>query len=313
VVLAVEQEDQHWVEASLLRRLVALEVSDIEMPELRPTRARSKGQSDTGDGKNAARPVATDSADTKSGRDKVFVRVRRKDSRVLVELWYRGEFGGQRQLSSASGPQVIARRIALAAGELARRLRDYRVASLQRGRKKQSKAEQLQRRGLPIYALPNLAPALVLSRTGGDWWFIGPELMIGLSANNGARLALSFAAFAVSPLKAEGALAEWFEMGLRPGYDVRLTPASHLSFNLDATLASFHAFGSAFPKRQDALVPRVGADVRVLYQLSRQVEFNVGINAGLLLRQLSFGDVPSLGREWLGLRLGVSLTPTGAW
>src|SRR5258706_16211119 len=107
VVIEIDSAAEHWVDARSARRLIPLELSDVDVPPAPALR----------------RAAAT-----------LFFRVLgRPDGALRVELWERGEFHGARVLSaSGENAQLVARRVTLAAAELGRRLSRKRQAQLER-------------------------------------------------------------------------------------------------------------------------------------------------------------------------------------
>jgi hypothetical protein len=143
-VLEIESEELGWVEPKVVRRLVALELADLHVPAPKGARGRSV-------------------------RGGLFVRVLRYETQMVVELWERGELAGQRRLTSEGSSQVRARRIALAAGEIARRLREQRLVDERKSRRRAVKQAQeaALRRGVPIYALGGARNLSVAQRRAG--------------------------------------------------------------------------------------------------------------------------------------------------
>src|SRR5690606_15538728 len=95
--LAEQQVDQR-----LVQRLVALELSDVEVPP----------------------PAAATTASETPG---LYVRIIADDKKMTVELWDRGQLQGLRRLSLQGSQLLRARRIALASGVLVRQLRERRL------------------------------------------------------------------------------------------------------------------------------------------------------------------------------------------
>jgi hypothetical protein len=295
-VLEIADEDSGWVEAKMVRRLVTLELADVSVPE--------------------------PSGRLRSARPGLFVRVLRFDTQTVVELWHRGELFGQRRLTIAGSPQVRARRIALAAGELARGLRERRLLEEKKARKRNAKQalDASQRRGLPIYALPAVTPAVYLGVLGpGDVWWWGPELGVTLSSAKGPLLGLRGAAlFAATPgISALRGLELW-EIGLAPGYAWRLNSTTRLAFALDASAAVVRALGSVrlLSGGTTTWTARGGFELRLVTKLTRTVELFAGPELGVVLRPVLAADEAGqdrFGGVWSGLRLGVAFTPQGAW
>ncbi|HYP90384.1 MAG TPA: hypothetical protein VEQ59_19565, partial [Polyangiaceae bacterium] len=101
VVVEIDLGAERLVDARSARRLVPLELADVALPT------------------------------TSRGTPVLFFRVLGRDAGTLrLELWERGEFHGARTLSGAGeNPQLVARRVALAAAELGRRLARKREAT----------------------------------------------------------------------------------------------------------------------------------------------------------------------------------------
>jgi len=275
-----------------VRRLVQLELSDVEVPR---------------------RPEDPDVA--------LFVRVLAEgEGRIRVELWERGDQHGARRVSGTSGgSQLVARRVALAAAELARGLREKRRA-LERKRAAEERrkllAEQAERERT-LDGPRALRPALAATFVGGDLTLLGPSLDGQIHVAGATRLDLE-ASLGIGRTRAPEASTEAFELGLGPAYRL---PVRALALELDFSAfakAGVLSFGDIagvddIPGEKQTWWARAGAVTAVELRLSRTTRLSAGFALGAVLRRvpvtLADGSELRLGGLFLGAELGVVLTP----
>ena len=280
------------LDARATRRLVALELADIDVP-VPPAYKR------------ASAPL--------------FFRVLLVGEDVRVELWERGEYHGARVVSgSNAGGQLGARRVALAAAELARRLQRKRQVQAERDRaaeraRREFAADQARRALDGPFAL---RPSLELATIGRfDATLIGPRLLGQWTFAPHTRIDAGFAWLAGSaPAQAN---AEWLELSIAPMH--RFSPAE--SFDLDLGLSVAAAWlrlakvraVDAIPDQTETWSARAAFTARLEPRLSRRVRLSVGAEAGLVLREIPYQPLVAgaqrLSGSWLGLGLGVVYTP----
>lgn len=295
-VIEIQDEEQGWVEGKVVRRLVSLELADIQLPK-----------------EKAAHGPAFDG---------VYLRVLRLDTQMVVELWYRAELQAQRRLTSTGGAPVRARRIALAAEEMARRLRDKRLVEERRNRRR-SRAQAVAAATYPVVipAELTLSSAIQGATIGtGSAWLVGPQLGFALRAQRGPRLAITAAQLVgFTPGLAAASELLWWELALSPGYAFTLSPTTSGHVGLSAAAAALHVNGSR-QTLDGAWSARAGLDVGGSLRLSARARMTLGAEAGFVLRPVRV-EAPSglaslnglsserLGGTWLGVKLGLTLLP----
>jgi len=290
VVVEISDSAESLLDARATRRLVQLELSEIEVPPA-----------------------------NKRARTALFFRVLQVGSEVRVELWERGEYHGARVVagSNAAG-QLGARRVALAAAELARRLQKKRRVQAERERLAElARAEEAARQArraldgpfalrssLELASIGDFAAALVGPRVVGQW-----------TLAQRTRIEGGFAWLAGSA--PASASAEWLELSLAPMQRVALAETVDLDFGVTVAaawlrLGKVHGV-DAILDQNETWSARATAVVRLEPRLSRQVRLSLGADAGLLLRQVRFqsqsDSAERLHGGWLGLGLGVVFTP----
>ncbi|MEO8902664.1 MAG: hypothetical protein ABI627_14150 [Polyangiaceae bacterium] len=290
VLVEISDGAETLLDARAARHLVALELSDIHVLEL-----------------NNRAPMP------------LFFRVVQQGLDLRVELWQRGEFHGARLVSgTTSGGQLSARRVALAAAELARRLHKKRHAQVERERaealtRAEARAQEA-RHALdgPLAARPSLAFASVGSMAAT---LAGPRLLGEWTFARHTRLDAGFAWLAGSA--PDAAKAEWLELSVSPSRRLQLADGFDLDLGVNLAAAWVrlaHVRGvDAILDQSETWSARATALVRLEPMLSRQLRLSIGAEAGLLLREIPFqplsGGTDRLRGMWLGLDLGVVFTP----
>ncbi|MET0794327.1 MAG: hypothetical protein ABW061_22585 [Polyangiaceae bacterium] len=280
------------LDARATRRLVALELADIDVPP----------------------PVAY-----KRVAATLFFRVVMVGQDVRVELWERGEYHGARVVSGTNAAgQLGARRVALAAAELARRLQRKRQMQAERERAAERVREQLAaeqaRRALdgPLA----LRPSLELASIGRmDATLLGPRLLGQWTFAQRTRIDAGFSWLAGSAPRA--ANIEWLELSVAPMRRFSLAETLDLDLGLSVAaawlrMAKVRAV-DAIPDQSETWSARAALVARLEPRLSRQVRFSLGVEAGLVLREIPYqptnGDAQRLAGPWLSLGAGVVYTP----
>jgi len=266
-VVEVERATQDWVDGALARRLVVLELSDVDVP-------------------------APLDAQTKSRSPGLYVRILEAEDRLVVELWDRGELQGQRRLSLSGSPPLMARRIALAAGELARRLRERRLTEARAHKRRLQREEERRRRPqfVPIWGRPFLrASASVAVTTGGKALVFGPQLVGGLRLHRGPELAVGVGLF-TGPLTdiAGDPWLEWYEVQLRPSYPMQFDWGT-LRVGPLLSVASVHLVDASRDeagRHSETWSGKAALDVAWAWRLGGHRALEVGVEAGALLRRV---------------------------
>ena len=290
VVVEIDSSAERVVDARSARRLVPLELSDVAVP--------------AGSG---VRGVTV-----------LFFRVLgRVDGSLRIELWERGEFHGARSLSGAGeNPQLVARRVALAAAELGRRLARKREASLARderlrqSRAARARAERDRTQEGPVA----LRSELALGAVPGRLLLFGQRVTGELSLRGPLRLDVGGELWAGS--LSPRLRAELEAVSLGPAYRLLLGRRLDLDFGLQAAalLIQVPAARSldAVPGQDSSWTARLSGATRLELGISRQVRALLGVEAGALLRSVSYASSTESERLrgfWWSGTLGVVITP----
>lgn len=292
VVVEIGDSAEALLDARATRRLVQLELSEIEVPP---------------------------ASGNKRTHAPLFFRVVQVGHDIRVELWERGEYHGARVVSGSNAAgQLGARRVALAAAELARRLQKKRRMQADRERVAElARAEEAAREARRALDGPfALRSSLEVASIGQfDALLAGPRLLGQWTFAQRTRIEGGFAWLAGSaPAFAH---AEWLELSLAPMQRVALAETVDLDLGLTVAaawlrLGKVHGV-DAILDQNETWSARAAAVVRLEPRLSRQVRLSIGADAGLLLRQVRFqsqtGSAERLHGAWLGLGLGVVFTP----
>jgi hypothetical protein len=290
VAIEIEPRVEAALDARAARRLIQLELSEVVVP-----------------------PRAGDA------EAELFVRVLPgAGGQLRVELWERGEQHGARLVSGVqSTPSVAARRVALAAAELARGLKQKRRLLAVATERARLRAEREAR----LRASRTLDGPVAL-RVGGEgvWgrhlWLAGPTLDGELGVLGRLRLDVG-AAWTFGRLTPRGTDVE--ALAFRVGPARRFVLGSHTDLDLgvrgEAHLLTFHGVHGVDQmrgERQTWSVRLLGA-ARLERRLSRGVRLELGALGGAALRRvpvtLADGRALRLGGGLLGAELALVLTP----
>jgi hypothetical protein len=248
----------------------------------------------------------------------LFYRVLATDPQTIrVELWERGEFHGARKVSLAQGTaQILARRIALAAAELARRLRRKRLAEAAQPKKDPN----LDSAGAGVdqarVAFGAGAGAVLLGP--GDAMLLGPQLGAELRFASGARLGLGSAWLLGSAVGLDGSPPmEWLELSLSPSYALKLTRGLELALGAGFAAASLHvndvAAVDGIDGQEQSWSARAALELLLEARLGHGLGLRAGSDAGVVLRRIPVQDAGGgkdrLGGLWLGGSLGLFFDP----
>jgi hypothetical protein len=293
VVVEVDTAAERWIDARAVRRLIRLELADVEVP---------------------AAPDVASSA--------LFYRVL-GDARgfIELELWERGTLHGNRRVSSAErGGHLFARRVALAAAELARSLRQQRLARRRLEARRRAR-ERDQRARLHARTLegPIALRAGVLAGRGEGQTTFGSGLTLGATLLGATRLDLG-ARWLGTELDHDRGRWTALELSLGPAHRFRLTPALDLDAGALLTAAVLRATGvrgvDAIAGQDETWTARAAVALRLEPRLSRAVRASFGVEGGHLLRAipltLADGQALDLRGPYAQLELGLVLTPESA-
>ena len=290
VLVEISDGAETLLDARATRRLLALELSEITVAEL---------------DKRPPMPL--------------FFRVVQLGPDLRVELWQRGEFHGARVVSgTSSGGQLSARRVALAAAELARRLQKKRQMQAERERL-DAAARALARARDARRTLDGplaLRPSLLIADVGRmSLLLVGPRLLSQWTFAPRTRLDAGFSWLAGSA--PDASKGEWLELSVTPSHRVPLGETLDLDLGVSVAaawvrFARVRAVDSILDQNE-TWSARAGALARLEPRLTKQLRLSFGIEAGLLLREIPFeplnGDSDRLRGMWLGLDAGVVFTP----
>lgn len=290
VLVEIDAAAERLVDPRSARRLVSLELADVSVPS---------------SGTQRSAPV-------------LFFRILgRSDGNLRIELWERGEFHGARALSGVgANPQLVARRVALAAAELGRRLArkreatNARDAKQRRAREAREREERARTQDGPLALRPELAVAGVPGRA----WLLGQRLTGELTLRRSLRLDVGaelWTAWLEPSLH-----AELQAVTLAPAYRLALTRSLDLDLSARAAalLAQVPTATSldGITNQNSSWTARAAGAARLELRLSRQLRAGVGLEAGALLRDVSYGfrdRTAQLGGAWWSASLGVVFTP----
>jgi hypothetical protein len=277
------------LDARAVRRLVPLELADVDVPP---------------------RPGDSNVA--------LFVRVlSARQDELRVELWERGESHGARTVAGARGsPALTSRRVALAAAELARGLRQRRIQLARQAEKTERRRELRERIERDRTLDGPRALRVGLGATAGEGLaLVGPALDAELHVYGATRIDLG-AAWSIGLVDWRDAAEAWavragparrFVLGSRTDLDLGLrAEASVLSFPKSAAVD-----GSA--GQEQSWAARIEGAARFQPRLARALRLSLGVVFGGLLRRPSIdplaGDSILPGRLYVGTELALVLTP----
>jgi hypothetical protein len=290
IVVEIDGAAERLVDARSARRLVPLELSDVTVPV------------------GATRPTPA-----------LFFRVLgRPDGSLRIELWERGEYHGQRALSArGENPQLVARRVALAAAELCRRLARKREAGLARdlrlrqNREARETAERERTQDGPLAVRSELG----FAATPGQLQLFGSRLAAETSLRGPLRLDFGAELWGGRLTPQLGVLLEGVSLG--PAYRLVLTPQLDLDVAGRAAALLLQAPQAqsldAVPEQNSSWTTRIDAAARLQLRLTRQVRVALGGEFGALLRSVSFVtpqlEPRRLEGTWWGASLALVVTP----
>lgn len=287
--MEIDPAAERLVDARSARRLVPLELADVSVPP-----------------SSAARGVPA-----------LFFRVLgRPDGSLRIELWERGEYHGARVLSGAGeNPQLFARRVALAAAELGRRLARKREASLAREAQLQKSREQRLRiwrertQEGPLALRSEFTAGLVTSEA----WLAGTRLAGEIGLHGALRLDVGAELWGAVLRSNRRAELEGVTLG--PAYRFVLGPGVDLDVGVRAAALLVQVPTATMldgvSDQNSSWTARLDGAVRLQFRITRQLRAGFGIEYGALLRDVSYvaGARDKLGGTWAGLSLSLVATP----
>lgn len=298
VLVEIDVAAERLVDARSTRRLVPLELADVAVP-------------------------ASSSASDERRAPVLFFRVLGGPGATLrVELWDSGEFHGARTLNGAGeNPQLVARRVALAAAELGRRLARKRSATLAReARLREAKLmrereERERTQEGPVALRSELAAAWV----PGKLQALGPNLTGELTLRGSLRLDVGASLLAGRLAGGAAGRLETLLEGLSIGPSYRLVLGRSVDLDLGAAATAYllqvpsASSLDAIDDQDSSWTARASGSARLELRLSRQVRASFGGEVGGLLRRVPYsadGSKPLyLDGVWWGASIGVVVTP----
>jgi len=237
---------------------------------------------------------------------------------LRVELWELGKQYGARSVSTVGSDNLKARRIALAAAELARRLRQQRLVEIAAEKApKGGEDEDAKRALLPIYGRFTWDAGVRAAGIGpASAWVVGPSIDATLRFSSGPRLSLG-AAWLVgqAPEFGSSASARWAEATLTYLHGFQLSPSFELSAGLTAAAGAVRISEPNGPASAplDTWSSRAGLLVRAELRIARVLTLSAGPDVGVVLSPISAtydeGDQHRIGGIWLGGALTVTIDP----
>jgi hypothetical protein len=289
VVVEIGAKAEQQVDPLFTRRLLQLELSDVEVPP-EPTREKASWSS-------------------------LFYRVLATEpDKLRVELWERGEFHGARTVNVTRGStQLHARRIALAAAELARGLRQRRLARAALPEKPNGNGA-VHARGSGARLL--LDAGLRGAASGSAKSVLaGPELGALVRFDGGLDLELS-AAWLFGEMRGLSGpvVAVWREVRVSPAFMGALSPELRLGIGANFAAAAVHVSGAQRVEDAtsvDTWSGRTTLDGRFEVALGRSAALSLRPEVGATVRRFGVVDEQGarerLGGLWLGASLHVLL------
>jgi len=237
---------------------------------------------------------------------------------LLIELWDRGQFYGDRQVSAQGSELLRARRLALASAELAR------VAKRQQGIEQRRKKKQQARLNRPpsslmLPATVRLVPSIQGAAIDGrEALLIGPRLSGALVFHKGPRLDLGVGwQLGSARMPGSDSQLRWSEVFLAPSYAWKLEKSEiDLGLTVAASVVTLHDAPVA-PNLRDTVhtwTSQLALLGRYHYQLSPTFRLQIGVDLGHTLRPIPISSTPGsedLGGFWTALNLGGEITVAG--
>lgn len=298
VVVEIDRRASHLVDPTLTRRLVAIELGDLEVPPA------------PGDEPPVPRSL--------------FVRlIGEEEGHVRVELWELGRRLGVREVAFDVGTseQLRARRIALVAAALGRE------AALARRREAQRLAEQARVEQEARLAAAATPPASRAALVGGlrvadvgsaELLLAGPRLEGSLRLADGATLGVGLVQLAGAAPGLGGAPPlKWAELTMTPGWQASIAPGARLGFGAEIAAATVELprvpVVDGVAGQLATWTARAAGRLTIELGTGRLGSAELGVGAGMVLRPLPVGypggAEADLGGAWLALDAGWVLDP----
>jgi hypothetical protein len=240
-------------------------------------------------------------------------------SALRVELWELGQPYGARSVSAAGSATLKARRIALAAAELARRLRQRRLAEIAERQRAPESDESARSKhgGFPIYGRLTWGAGLSGAAAGlSSAWLLGPAIDGTLRFSSGPRLSLGAAWLAgEAPVFSPSASARFLQVSLSCVQGFPITRDFTVAAGLAASVAAVRIGEPRGPASAAVDTWSSHADLllRGEGRLSRILSLALGPDVGVVLTPISAtgsdGEVHRISGLWLGGALTLTIDP----
>ncbi len=302
VVVEIDRRAARSLNDRLTRRLIELELGELEVPP----------------------PIAQDEGEVPPTGRSIFVRVVGEgDDALRVELWEHGVFHGARLVAvgEETSEQLRARRIALTAATLGRRLRITRLRearlAAERARLEAEAERALQEQPPPSrIALGAHLRGAVVGPAG--FWLAGPGLEGQLRLATGERLDLGLSWLTGTAFQlADSPAIQWMELSLAPGYSFQLGERLDLVAGLELAAAAVHVSRvlavDDIAQQRETWSSRAAGRLLFEWDAGRNGHLRFGPEIGASLRRIPVvdpaGDAQRLGGFWLGASIGWEFDP----
>jgi hypothetical protein len=292
LMIDVDRDAAALIDAKATERLIELETADVDVPPP-PNSA-------------VAAPL-------------YFRILAPSQAAVRVELWELGQPYGARSVSAAGSATLKARRIALAAAELARRLRQRRLAEIaERQRAPESdEGARAKHAGFPIYGRLTWGAGFSGAAAGvSSAWLLGPAIDGTLRFTSGPRLSLGAAWLAgEAPVFSSSASARFLQASLSCVEGFQIASDVALAAGLAASVAAVRIGEPRGPASAaiDTWSSHADLVLRAEARLARAVSLAIGPDVGVLLTPVSAtgsdGNVHRISGLWLGGALTLTVDP----
>ncbi|HVW25904.1 MAG TPA: hypothetical protein VHC69_11065 [Polyangiaceae bacterium] len=292
LMIEVDRDAAARLDARATERLIELETADVEVP---PPPASA-----------VAPPL-------------YFRILAPSQTSLRVELWELGQPYGARSVSAVGSANLKARRIALAAAELARRLRQRRLAEIAERERALSSDEAARAKhgGFPIYGRLTWSAGLRGAAAGvSSAWLLGPAIDGTLRFGSGPRLSLGAAWLAgEARVFSPSASARFLQADLSCVQGFAVSPELTITAGLAAAVAAVRIGEPRGPSSAafDTWSSHADLVARAEARLSRTVSLAIGPDIGVILTPVSTtgsdGEVHRISGLWLGGALTLTLDP----
>ncbi|HTM45235.1 MAG TPA: hypothetical protein VL137_09795 [Polyangiaceae bacterium] len=291
-VVEIDDSAQALLDAQVTRRLIGVELRDVDLeaPHSQP---------------RVPRPL-------------LYFRISAQpDGQLILDLWDRGIFYGERHVSAQGNALLRARRLALASAELATVARDRMIRDRRPKKVAQSPASKEKAWMLPA-SLRLIPAAQAAAIDFKDLFLAGPRISSALVFHQGPRVDLGIGWQAGSaPLPGENSRVFRSEIFIAPAYGWHLGPHElDLGVSMTAATMALHdaPVGPNQRSTRHSWSSELNALVRYHHALSSRFRLVVGLELGRSLHPISLwggaGD-QRIDGFWTGFNVGGEITILG--